>query len=188
MKFLKKVREQTGRSQRQLAQEAGVAFRTIQLLEKGAHDPRISTLEKITKALGYSTGNITRKLRDSILSSDESIRAVSEKILAGDARNWRIWLFNFVDAFRRSPDMRLVWDPPVPEVSLKMRALLAAVVEALCFEQNRKPPWWCEGTLLLPEPWFIAEVENLKATALQESPVWFRKRNIFVLNNFLERI
>jgi hypothetical protein len=31
-------------------------------------------------------------------------------------------------------------------------------------------------------------VESLKATALVESPAPFRKRNIFVLGNFLSRV
>jgi hypothetical protein len=39
----------------------------------------------------------------------------------------------------------------------------------------------------LDSPWFVAGIENLKASALVESPVRFRKRNIFVLANFLER-
>ncbi|NCO37375.1 MAG: hypothetical protein COZ06_23865 [Armatimonadetes bacterium CG_4_10_14_3_um_filter_66_18] len=39
----------------------------------------------------------------------------------------------------------------------------------------------------LPEPWFVSGIENLKATALVESPTHFRKRRIFVLGNFLER-
>lgn len=41
--------------------------------------------------------------------------------------------------------------------------------------------------LTLPEPWFVAGVENLKATALVESPLPFRRNNIFVLGNFLSR-
>jgi hypothetical protein len=41
--------------------------------------------------------------------------------------------------------------------------------------------------LLLPAPWFVAGVENLKASALVESPVQFRRNNVFVLGNFLAR-
>jgi hypothetical protein len=33
----------------------------------------------------------------------------------------------------------------------------------------------------------VAGRESLKAMALVESPVWFRRRNIFVLGNFLDR-
>jgi hypothetical protein len=41
--------------------------------------------------------------------------------------------------------------------------------------------------LFLPDPWFVAGIENLKASALVESPVQFRRNNIFVLGNFLSR-
>jgi hypothetical protein len=33
----------------------------------------------------------------------------------------------------------------------------------------------------------VSGVENLKAMALVESPAWFRRRNVFVLGNFLNR-
>ena len=45
----------------------------------------------------------------------------------------------------------------------------------------------CAGVGALATPWFVAGVENLKALALVESPTHFRKRNIFVLGNFLSR-
>jgi hypothetical protein len=41
--------------------------------------------------------------------------------------------------------------------------------------------------MVLPRPWFVAGVENLKATALVESPLPFRRNNVFVLGNFLSR-
>lgn len=37
-------------------------------------------------------------------------------------------------------------------------------------------------------PWFVAGMENLKAIALAESPLRFRLRKIFVLENFLSRV
>ena len=40
----------------------------------------------------------------------------------------------------------------------------------------------------LDKPWFVSGFENLKSTALIESPLNFRKRNIFVLGNFLTRV
>jgi hypothetical protein len=40
----------------------------------------------------------------------------------------------------------------------------------------------------LEEPWFVTGIENLKAMAIVESPVFFRRRLIFVLENFLSRV
>lgn len=67
------------------------------------------------------------------------------------------------------------------------RALLNATACALASELGEAPPWWAMHPLVLPEPWFVAGVENLKATALVESPLAFRRNNIFVLGNFLAR-
>lgn len=67
------------------------------------------------------------------------------------------------------------------------RALLNATACALATEFRQAPPWWAMHPLTLSEPWFVAGVENLKATALVESPLAFRRNNIFVLGNFLSR-
>jgi len=52
---------------------------------------------------------------------------------------------------------------------------------------GQAPPWWANRPLVLAEPWFVSGMENLKATALVESPVQFRRNNVFVLGNFLSR-
>jgi hypothetical protein len=38
------------------------------------------------------------------------------------------------------------------------------------------------------DPWFVSGMESLKAIALVESPLPFRLRKIFVLENFLSRV
>ncbi|MDQ2640692.1 MAG: hypothetical protein M3Y79_08955 [Pseudomonadota bacterium] len=67
------------------------------------------------------------------------------------------------------------------------KSLLNATACALAAEFQQPPPWWAMHPLTLPEPWFVAGIENLKATALVESPLPFRRNNIFVLGNFLSR-
>lgn len=67
-------------------------------------------------------------------------------------------------------------------------ALLASTVECLCDELHLKTPEWIMDVPALKEPWFVAGVENLKAMAIVESPVYFRRRLIFVLENFLDRV
>jgi hypothetical protein len=49
-------------------------------------------------------------------------------------------------------------------------------------------PQWTWDIPSCKEPWFVSGVENLKAIALAESPVFFRRRKIFVLENFLQRV
>lgn len=68
------------------------------------------------------------------------------------------------------------------------RALLNATACALAAELGDAPPWWAMRPLALAEPWFVAGVESLKASALLESPIQFRRNNVFVLGNFLSRV
>ena len=49
-------------------------------------------------------------------------------------------------------------------------------------------PPWTGGVGPLERPWFVSGYENLKASALVESPARFRSRNVFVLAGFLDRV
>ena len=51
---LKQWRERRGWSLRQLGERSGVSFVTISNIETGKLDPRLSTLERLARALGIS--------------------------------------------------------------------------------------------------------------------------------------
>jgi transcriptional regulator with XRE-family HTH domain len=188
MDTLKESRERSGLSQRNLAQLAGTSYKTIQLVESGRHDPRLSTLENIADALGYPTSVISTWLQELWELPADSVAMISRHIVMAGEESWKIWLFNFVDTFRIHSDSSLVEAPPVMETPRKIKALLASTVESLCAESDMPSPPWCRAVGGLSEPWFVSGMESLVATALVESPVHFRKRNIFVLRNFLERL
>ena len=67
-------------------------------------------------------------------------------------------------------------------------ALLASTIEYLCDEMRLEAPAWVWAVPSLKEPWFLSGMESLKAIAIVESPVFFRRRKIFVLENFLYRV
>ncbi len=52
--LLKQWRERRGLSLRQLGERSGVSYVTVSLIERGKHDPRLSTLERLARALGTS--------------------------------------------------------------------------------------------------------------------------------------
>lgn len=188
MEIIKQVRERYGLSQRKFAARVGISFRTLQLLESGNGNPRLSTLGKICQALGCPSNGVAQTITRYLQRADDSIASISIRIVADDPESWKLWLFNFVDAFRKKPDNEMVSAPPIPETPVELRCLMASTVETLCEELTVAVPWWCAGAGILPAPWFVAGIENLKALALVESPVHFRKRNIFVLGNFLSRV
>jgi transcriptional regulator with XRE-family HTH domain len=187
MELLKKSRAYKNISQRNLASLAKISYKTLQLIESGAHDPKLSTLEAIATALGLPAHLIQKRVQSVFSLPEDSIAMISERIVEEGEASWKIWLFNFVDTLRSKRDGVLFEAPPSEELSPKIKALLASTLETLCAEMEISPPAWCDAVPPLGEPWFVSGVESLKASALVESPVHFRKRNIFVLNNFLSR-
>lgn len=95
--------------------------------------------------------------------------------------------FDAVDEVRRSRRFDALKRLYMRSRRTRERALLNATACALAAELGVPPPWWAMRSLVLPEPWFVSGVENLKATALVESPLAFRRNNVFVLGNFLSR-
>ncbi len=187
MNVIKQLREERHFSQRKLAEKAGISFRALQLAESGKGNPRMSTLNRIGSVFGHYPDAGMRAVELLWSRDTDSIWAVSEKIAGKDSDSWKLFLFEFVDAFRRNPSSSLIDVPPADELNPQITALMASVVEALCSESAVSVPAWAKGVGVLPAPWFVSGVENLKASALVESPVYFRKRLIFVLDNFLER-
>jgi len=118
-----------------------------------------------------------------------------DEILRGEAPSvWR--LGDLLDDFRQrssTPEEKreLVSESPVwldVATHADTNAYLAAVAETLCREASLPPPGWTESPLCyLHRPWFAGGFETLKAILLAESPVAFRRRNLFVSANALSR-
>jgi hypothetical protein len=94
---------------------------------------------------------------------------------------------NFVDDFRRRHEAAALEEPFTLD-DRRMDALLASTAESLCDEFEMQPPVWLENVPECKEPWFVGELERLKAISIVESPLRFRMRKIFVLENFLSRV
>lgn len=117
----------------------------------------------------------------------ESTVAISFKIIGDGEKSWRIHLMNMVDEFNTTYDERLFVLPPHPKLNARIAALIAGTIVELCHANKMTPPDWALTMSPLEKPWFVSGIENLKASALVESPMGFRMKNIFVLENFLSR-
>ena len=115
-----------------------------------------------------------------------TVEETREKI-ADDEKWWAIHLMNFVDDFRSSRDPRAI-EVPFRQRERKMDALVAATVESLCDELGLEPPEWLARIPECEDPWFVSGLERLKAITIVQSPLRFRMRRIFVLENFLSRV
>jgi hypothetical protein len=116
----------------------------------------------------------------------KSLKRVREQINS-DPINWQVYLMDFVDEFRHSKDLCAI-EEPFKLSGDEKDALLASTAEALCDELGVNVPTWLSEVPACREPYFVSGLENLKATAIVESPLRFRMRKIFVLENFLSRV
>jgi hypothetical protein len=102
-------------------------------------------------------------------------------------------LADFIDEFNRA-DMakkqQMVKGFPFEKITdKKYAAYIAAAVEELCYRNNMDiPEWVFDKKYRLKEPFFVGGLESLKAFLIAESPVSFRRRNIFVSENVLKRV
>jgi len=155
--------ELRGLSQRALASRVGLSFKGLQLLEQPGHDPKLGTLQKVVRSLGLPSSGLIRVLEGYLTLHPDSVSAAALRIPEDGLDPWRIHLFHFVDAFRASRDPELIRSAPPDSLDPRLRCLTASTVESLCQERAGPPPGWCLGIGPLPDPWFVAGVENLKA-------------------------
>ena len=93
---------------------------------------------------------------------------------------------DFVDDFRHHRDVQAIQEPFQPG-DPAMDAILASTAESLCRELSLPSPDWIEKVPAPTKAWFVSGFDSLRAIALAESPLAFRLRKIFVLENFLSR-
>ena len=187
MELIRTIRGRRGLSQRVLAKRAGLSFRGVQLLEAPEHDARLSSLERVVHAFGLPSSGVRRAVARVLLEPPGSLFCASLRILEDGEASWRHHLMDCVDVVRRSRSAAELETPPARELPERLRALMAGVAETLAAECGFGAPQWTGAVGCLDRPWFVSGFESLKASALVESPVPFRSRNVFVLANFLER-
>jgi len=91
---------------------------------------------------------------------------------------------NFVHDFRNEKDIDALAEPFVHSDD-RVDAILASTAEYLCDELGDEPPPWLDKVPAPKDPWFVAGIDSLMARAIVESPLRFRIRKIFLLENFL---
>ena len=184
--ILKHQRIRQKLSEAELASRAGISRLTLRSIESGHGNPTWDSIHAYSSELGFKADLVLLREQTNIQSED-SIVGVSLLVLQNGFDTWPLYFMNFVDLYRKTCDVRLILLGPVSETPIKLVAFFASTVLCLCDELGVEPPDWAGKNYFLNKPWFPSETESLKAMALLESPIFFRKNNIFVLENFLKR-
>lgn len=183
--IFKHLRNNKNISERSYCELVGISRGNLRKIEMGDRDIRLNNLEKLSASVERELVILPCPKETPI--SDDSIVAISLLILRDGFDSWKIHLMNFVDQFRLTLDPRLIILPPVTETDVRLKSLFASTVSALCDSIGAETPSWARKIYFLNEPWFVSGIENLKASTILESPLQFRKNNIFVQENFLVR-
>jgi DNA-binding phage protein len=171
-------------SERALAQKSGVSRGTLRSILHGGANFRLNSLSRLLDVLG-GQATVIAHVEEGL--ADCSSIATSINIRQDGFKSWKLHLMNMVDEFRRTRDVRLILLPPTHSLDNRIKALMASTVVELCSEVELRAPEWASRSYFLTRPWFVSGSESLKASAIVESPLAFRRNNIFVHSNFLSR-
>jgi hypothetical protein len=172
-------------SEREFAKDSGVS--RVVLRHLMARDQNIN-LKSIIKIANYLERDIHVLAISNDVNTDFSTVAIAYKVINDGPQSWKIHFMDLVDEFRRTLDPQLFLLAPPDKFPRQLRALLASIVLQLCEENAIDPPSWSRKMYFLEKPWFVSGMQSLKASALVESPLAFRRNNIFVHDNFLMRV
>lgn len=99
---------------------------------------------------------------------------------------------HFLDEFRANPCTEMVADSvlDLPNLSIVQKSYIAATVDELCGEcKVPRPDWIFDPCTYLDHPVFAMDAKGpLRIILLQESPKWYRSRNLFVSSNCSTRV
>ena len=106
--------------------------------------------------------------------------------------DFNIALANFLEDFNRHPDYKCVKDSILDLESLSKvdKAFVASTVDEVCGKFNvPRPDWIFDSSTYLDDPYFAMDAKGpLRLILIQESPRWYRSRNVFVSKNCSWRV
>lgn len=192
--LMRQVRRQAGLSQLALAERAGMSQSMVSAYENGRRQPTTPTLARLLAAAGTRLQLVAQPA--AIRTGAEPIAVVARRIAralsTGDAAGaWR-QLVGFTDDFRSSaPGGRgwLVQEPPALLEQSNYNAAIAGLVEYLCAQRRMPVPAWTSEEDRFVQPWwFPAGLPALRARALRDSPISFKRHGVFVTAEAFDRV
>lgn len=160
-----------------VAETSSLNKSTISRYVNGEREYSFENFEKVFKAVEI--------IERSYLRGRTSVRQATQRVVFGE--DWQIAYFDFVDSFLATKSEYLMNEKPMDGLEIKPLALICAIVMQLCEESSIQAPEWAKLSLELEQPWFISKFKSLRAISLVDSPIYFKRNNIFVGDDFLKR-
>ena len=167
---LRAARAARGKTQRQLASDAGTHQPHIAAIESGAHDTTVSGLERHLQALLYRLTVLPTRCRPAW----EAALDVADHLRAADEASAIREILQLSDDLAQShADIRvaLVATPPPDTKDARFDALLAGVVDYWLEDCSApRPAWLDEPGRTIDVQWFVEPLEELHEAARQATP------------------
>ena len=160
-----------------VAEVSGLNKSTISRYVSGAREYSLENYKKVIQAI--------KIIERGHLGGRTSAREATQRVVLGE--DWQIAYFDFIDSFLATKCDLLIETRPVDGLDIKSLALICAIVMQLCDENKVQPPEWAKLSLELEEPWFVSKFKSMRALSLVDSPIYFKRNNIFVGDDFLRR-
>jgi len=131
--------------------------------------------------------------------ASRTLQTVSETALqvrrcleASDKHEALRWVAQFVEEFERASAADrpgLVTDEPPATGDRRWDAMLAGVVEHLCFHHGVPTPrWTMEPSRFLEQWWFVTPYRSLHPSAFVETPAALANRGVFIHKSSLQSV
>ena len=127
-----------------------------------------------------------------LLTISETAAQIRRCLAGSDQHEALRWVAEFVAEFRRASSADrpgLVADEPSSTGDRRWDAMLAGVVEQLCFEHELAVPGWAmQPGRFLDQWWFVTPYRSLHPSAFTETPAALANRGIFIHRQSLESV
>lgn len=146
-----------------------------------------ATLRRLAKRAGQDVSSyvLSRALPSAAREFATLVRALADE---GRARFALAELNDLLSALAPAELADATRDADLGPLSPRLRNYVAAMVELAAHQRRIAPPAWTRDVPPLPEPWFAAPLQSLRAHLLVRSPVPFRRRNLFVDASLGDRV
>jgi len=118
--------------------------------------------------------------------NSENWGTITDTMYEFSSGNWRIAVGDILLHINRTRSFAGV--VPAEPCEDKRRALIASTLNHLSLSMGIECPTWAKAAYSLPEPWFPSGLVSMRAMALLQSPISFRRNGIFVTNEFFARV
>ncbi len=190
--LIRGARQDSGLTQRELAERAHTAQPAIATYESGARTPNIATLERLLHACDHDVEVLARpRVRRGAASLAELAPVIADDLGAGSERDATRLLFGFADDFRgssRPGRIALIREEPPSTGDARFDAALAGIAELFAAEGALPAPTWVDEPNRFVEPWwFLASRPAFHAYTLAHTPALLARHGVFMAREVFDR-